>query len=222
MGRFQAEQPLFGKVCVGPNHAPPFTPFSRAVNMRSVQTDGSAHPHRERTSPTCFSRHRHCRRAVARSLIHSASISLHPFAPRALPRFIATTDALTPERPVLRVLIRGNERRACFPLRSPCFPYQTFQPFCLQPLVVAPGTWSGFDPELTAQPFGRIPFGDPGVTWASPLPSGLATTTSRIEFVILRTSRSPPVALHPLSRGRSYFRLQSSDQTLAGIFVLLI
>ena len=114
MGRFQAEQPLFGKVCVGPNHAPPFTPFSRAVNMRSVQTDGSAHPHRERTSPTCFSRHRHCRRAVARSLIHSASISLHPFAPRALPRFIATTDALTPERPVLRVLIRGSERRACF------------------------------------------------------------------------------------------------------------
>ena len=125
--------------------------FQSRQHAPAVETDGSAHPHRERTSPTCFSRHRHCRRAVARSLIHSASISLHPFAPRALPRFIATTDALTPERPVLRVLIRGNERRACFPLRSPCFPYQTFQPFCLQPLVVAPGTWSGFDPELTAR-----------------------------------------------------------------------
>ena len=32
------------------NHLPPFTPCSRAVNMRSVQTTTSGHPQRERTS----------------------------------------------------------------------------------------------------------------------------------------------------------------------------
>ena len=30
----------------------------------------------------------------------------------------------------------------------------------------------------------------------------------RIEFVILRTASSPPVALHPASQRRSYLRLQ--------------
>jgi len=34
--------------------------------------------------------------------------------------------------------------------------YQTFRPFCLQPPVVASGVWSGFDPEPTARPAGRI------------------------------------------------------------------
>jgi len=58
------------------------------------------------------------------------------------------------------------------------------------------------------------PTGD-GVIWASPLGGRLATTTGRIEFVIiLRTNCSPPVASHPASRRRSYVRLQSSDQTL--------
>jgi len=90
MGVLQAEQPVLGKVGIGPalmivtwstpaappladtfaydarrflgqctlsirlNQFPPFTPFSRAANMRSVQTDGSAHAHRARTSPACL------------------------------------------------------------------------------------------------------------------------------------------------------------------------
>ena len=49
-------------------------------------------------------------------------------------------------------------------------------------------------------------------SWTSPLPSRLVTATGRIEFASLRTGRSPPVALHPLSRGRSYLRLQRPDQ----------
>src|SRR3972149_122760 len=47
---------------------------------------------------------------------HVPSTFLRPFARRALPRVVARMDALTPERPVLRTLIRGNERRTC--LRS--------------------------------------------------------------------------------------------------------
>jgi len=100
--------------------------------------------------------------------------------------------------------------------------YPTFRPFRLQPPVAASGSWFGFFPELTARSADRIPFEDHGVTWASPLPSRLATTTGRIEFVILRTSRSPPVALHPPSRGRSYCRLQSSNPTSTGTSTLLI
>jgi hypothetical protein len=68
----------------------------------------------------------------------------------------------------------------------------------------------------------HIPFEDQSVIWASPFPSRLATTTSRIEFVILRTGRSLSVALHSLSRGRSCFRLQSSAPTSTGTFTLLI
>src|SRR3990172_10258618 len=99
---------------------------------------------------------------------------------------------------------------------------QTFRPFRLQPPVVVSRASSGFARELTARSRDRIPFEDLGVTWASPLSSRLATTTGRIEFVILRTSRSPPAALHPLSRGRSYFRLRSSNQTSTRTFTLLI
>ncbi len=48
----------------------------------------------------------------------------------------------------------------------------------------------------------------PGV-WASPLYRRLARRYGRIEFLIVRMARSPPVALHPASRRRSYNRLQA-------------
>ncbi len=44
---------------------------------------------------------------------------------------------------------------------------------------------------------------------ASPFRRGLARTFRRIEFVILQTDSSPPVAPHPVSRRRSYLRLRS-------------
>ena len=50
------EQPAFGKMRVGPSlgHIPPFTPVSRVASIRSVQTHGTAHAHRARTSPACL------------------------------------------------------------------------------------------------------------------------------------------------------------------------
>jgi hypothetical protein len=48
---------------------------------------------------------------------------------------------------------------------------------------------------------------------ASPLGGRLAATDGRIEFVILRTGRSPPGALHPASRRRSSGRLQDQTRT---------
>ena len=47
---------------------------------------------------------------------------------------------------------------------------------------------------------------------ASPLVGRLADLPGRIEFVILRTDRSPPVAPHPASRRRSYIRLQAGER----------
>jgi hypothetical protein len=85
--------------------------------------------------------------------------------------------------------------------RSPCFTCGTFRPFRLQPPLVAPEAvvcfWSS---RLTAGSVSRRPFPrGTSVSWASPFTCGLATTTGRIEFVILRTSHSPPVAPHPVS-----------------------
>ena len=48
----------------------------------------------------------------------------------------------------------------------------------------------------------------PGVFRTSPRMSRLVATSRRIEFVILRTASSLPVALHPASRRRSYLRLR--------------
>ena len=47
---------------------------------------------------------------------------------------------------------------------------------------------------------------------ASPLVGRLADLPGRIEFVILRTDRSPPAAPHPASRRRSCIRLQAGER----------
>jgi len=70
-------------------------------------------------------------------------------------------------------------------IRSPGFICLAFPPLCPQP----PPT------DLL----------HPGFTIAS----RLAPVTGRIGFVFLRISGSPPVALHLLSRERSYLRLQA-------------
>jgi hypothetical protein len=153
---------------------------------------------------------------------HFASTFLHPFAPPALPGFVATMGALTPGRPVLRILMRDNEHRP-EPLRSPCFMHRIFPPFRLQPPDVVSEAWFGFGSEPTARSADRIPISGPERHLGFPLARRLATTSGRIEFVIiLRTSSSPLVALHPLSRGRSYFRLRSSNPTSTRTFTLPI
>jgi hypothetical protein len=57
------------------------------------------------------SRYRHSRYGLVLAERHVSSTFLRPFARRALPRFRARMDALTPGQPVLRILIRDNELR---------------------------------------------------------------------------------------------------------------
>ncbi len=100
------------------------------------------------------------------------------------------------------------------PTSLPPSPHQAFRAFCLQPPLVAPGSVC-FPPGLTVCCLDHPGCRDRTASWASPVASRLATTTGRIEFLHVRTARSPPVASHPSSRRRSYLRLQNSDQTLA-------
>ena len=127
---------------------PPFTPCSSAVNMRPVQTLGSVHAQ----GPSCRRSPRrlscpallalapfgqHCRRCRFRGSSHHASTFLRPLAPRALPRFVATTDALTSPWPALRALDRAMNTLMT-PRRSPCFTCMAFRPFRRQPPHAAP------------------------------------------------------------------------------------
>jgi hypothetical protein len=74
----------------------------------------------------------HSRRSSCLVIGHGlgASTFLHPLAPRALPRFWATTDALTPDGRLLGPC--GQEHRSG-PVGSPCLSRPHFQPFCPHP-----------------------------------------------------------------------------------------
>ena len=143
------------------------------------------------------------------------STFLRPFAPPELPGFVATMNALTPERRCSR-----NRARAHRPVRSGLLVSR----FRLSGHSVSNHPLSSSKFGLVSlrdlpssrihhptHPLGRVPH---DVTWASPLASRLTTTTGRIEFVSLRTNHSPPVAPHPVSRRRSFVRIQSSNPTL--------
>jgi hypothetical protein len=105
--------------------------------------------------------------------------------------------------------------------------YRIFQPFRLQSPSVAPTAW----PVFHSRTYRRNRFdervpptkqGSAGVSWASPLGCRLAATIGRIEFVSLRTSRSPPDALHLPSRGRSFARLRQPGRPPTGTRTLLV
>ncbi len=147
--------------------------------------------------------------AVVTFCKHAAggSIFLHPFAPPALPGFSATMGALTPAGRPARV-VRNLQQVS---LLTP----RTVRPFRPQPPLAVPESrvWFGTPglPRAGAPESAAPPSSGRSVTWASPLPSRLATAIGRNRFVILRTGRSPPVALHPASRRRSYLWLPGAD-----------
>ena len=145
-----------------------------------------------------FSRHR-----------SSASTFLAPFAPRPLRRFIATMEPLTP----------GEVTSYA---GSPSLSRSAFPPFCRQPPRAPPPSLlspsrlcqrGGLPAPCQVTRFGPWGLGRSGLRHSladSPKSQG------RIAFVILRTGGSPPVALHPALRQRSYVRFQAGDVCLEG------
>ena len=73
------------------------------------------------------------------------STFLHPLAPRALPRFLATTGALTPARPALRPLSGAMNTRP-IPGRSPWFTPRDL------PCIPSPNTWRALPSLLRCPP----------------------------------------------------------------------
>lgn len=82
--------------------------------------------------------------------------------------------------------------------------YLAFLPFCLQPPLSPHGRF----PTLPLSALGFFL----AEVWASPYPCRLATNTGRIEFVILRTGSSLPVAPHLVSRRRNNSSLQAGER----------
>ena len=82
--------------------------------------------------------------------------------------------------------------------------YLAFLPFCLQPPLSPHG-------RFITLPLSAVGFFLAEV-WASPYPCRLATNTGRIEFVILRTGSSLPVAPHLVSRRRNNSSLQAGER----------
>jgi len=168
------------------------------------------------------SRERHFGRSLVLAFFPFPSISLRPFAPPELLGFNATMNALTPER---RLFLPVGSHWGIRHMNSVLFVQVSLLPVLKLLTIPSPTTccrsrslvWFlsetyRVDRAVPATPLTRLV-----ASWASPLASWLATTTGRIEFVIiLRTGHSLPVALHPASRRRSYVQLQRSNPTLTG------
>jgi hypothetical protein len=136
---------------------------------------------------------RHCRRGVFRTLGHSPSIFLEPFAPPALPGFLATMAPLTPARPSL------------VPCRSLGVMGSAFRPFRLQP------------PGVPRHRFNTLPLSVTGFRFRSGLrhlAAGSPRHPAESSSLALRTGRSPPGTPHPASRRRSSVRLQAGERLL--------
>ena len=169
-----------------------FTLCWRAVNMRLVKTGGWTLPRRQGRAGW-LSPAGHIGRLVVPRSVHRASTFLRPLAPRALPRFNATMGALTPDRlsaagQVSLIHVHGLPDHSVSNHLA-----RSRHRFNTLPLSV-----TGFLP--------------PGRSRLRPSGAGSPDAPGRIEFVILRTGRSPPVASHPASRRRGYSRLQAGER----------
>ena len=166
--------------------------------------------HQEQVEPASGLARRHGAAGISPVLPGSASTFLRPFAPDPLRPFVALMDALTPARSVPAVL-------GLFPAATLAAPRQQVSLIDALglPTIPSPTTCVRFvSPrhvtcrriEPRPLPNGTIPYGNSGLRHSL---AGSPRYTGRIEFLIVRTGRSPPVALHPVSRRRSYLRLPS-------------
>ncbi len=139
----------------------------------------------------------------------NASTFLHPFAPPALPGLVARMGALTPVR---SVLLTGRFRGA----RNPAHERRHCPRTGLPVSCVWPSDHSVSN-HLTAPAVALARY--PSARRASRVGSGLRhslagspDSPAESSSLALRTGRSPPVASHPLSQGRSYFQIQAGER----------
>ena len=214
MGSFQARKPLLGKEGVEPAlwqqpraHAC-FVPRFEGRQQPCCPLQ-RFDPERRGLGPSDVdSPCGHYHRFVVRCHELHVSTFLHPFAPPELPGFFATMGALTPGRAALRLgcLVTGFELRPGIP----AFCHRIFRSFCLQPPSVAPTPFWGFLRRAYRTTGLWSPLRGHASLGLRRCPAGSPRRPAESSSLALRTDRSPPVALHPASRRRSYHRLRDT------------
>jgi hypothetical protein len=144
------------------------------------------------------------------------STSLHPFAPPELPGFFATMGALTPARRLF-VSLSGTMNSARYRAGLPVSCHRTFRSFRLQPPTVAPTYFWGFLRRAYRTTFPWPPFWGRASIGLRHWLAGSPRQSAESSSLALRTNRSPPVALHPASRRRSYRQLRSARTPRQGL-----
>jgi hypothetical protein len=145
------------------------------------------------------------------------STSLHPFAPPALPGFLATMGALTPARRLF-VSLSGTMNSAWARAGLPVFGRRTFRSFRLQPPTVVPTRfWGFFAPSLPGHAAVAACLQASASFGLRHSLAGSPRRSAESSSLALRTGRSPRVALHPASRRRSYLRLRGSRKPRQGL-----
>ena len=183
-------------------------PPQRVTTMMNSQGSG-ARPHRWRVEPTSGLARRHLAVGVSPILRSSSSTFRRPFAPDPLRPFVALMDALTPARSVPAVLglfpaaTLSPPRQQVSLIHAPDLPTIPSPTTCVRSVSPRHVTCRRIEPRPL--PNGTIPYGNSGLRHSL---AGSPRITGRIEFLIVRTSGSPPAALHPVSPRRSCSRLQ--------------
>jgi len=202
MGRVQGQQPLLGNQgfsLVAPRNEgrqQALWPGSRFVLARSGDRglSDAVSPSGVTGGALSF--------GFVRGFGHCVSTSLHPFAPPALPGFIATMGALTPARRFF-VSLSGTMNSA--------WTRAGLSASCAWPSDHSASNHPG-GPVIALSHYPSASRASGSLRSGLRLllagsPRGKAESSS----LTLRTSRSPPVAPHPASRRRSYVRLQAGE-----------
>ena len=174
----------------GISYLPPMTPLSSAATMRSLHSEASTHDrYGPFVSAPCLTLTGTSGATLCSRCGSHASTFLPPF-PRRDFAFRAFSGS-----PPQRYYGDSDSCTAHLPCRSPRLPRHTFLSFRLQPRELPGHRLTPRQRDQRVSDFA--------------LESQARRSPRRIEFVLLRTNSSPPVALHPASRRRSYLRLRS-------------
>ena len=171
--------------------------------MRNFQSDRFLFLATEEASPTRLAQG-HSRRLGFDLPFRYSSTFLRPFAPSPLRDFTATMDALTPAGPALR-FSTSNMNTVSVPRQVSLIHVSDL------PIPPSPNTPQALDADFSRYPSSRRVSHSRGSRLHLRY-AGSPTLTGRIEFLIVRMDRSPPVAPHPVSRRRSYSWLQAGER----------
>src|SRR5208282_6659557 len=174
-------------------------------NRRFHPFPAGTYPRRGRRFSGLLSRLRHYRRSVFRGLLPHVSTFLRPFAPdplQALLRSYGRSDSCPPGSSALlghELRLLHEQVSLIHALGLPTLPSPTT---CACFVSSGHVTHRRIEPRWL--PHGSNPNGNSGLRLSA---ADSPHRAGRIEFLIVRTSRSPPAAPHPVSPRRSCSRL---------------